>query len=390
MKPHSLVTAILVIFGGVPATAQDLYSATWEDMNGRLTSLQEENQALSDRLASLESEISGTPSYLPTSSKHAESICARCISPKWTAGASLYYIKPYWETNPAYALVIDNPPEGETFDTYEQVDLDWDHLPAWDVWLKIVSDSGLGGRARYFRFDQQSKYTVVPSQSSDDRLILPSPLGLPATANWAHFPVRFSTGLDLQVVDFEATQVFNGDGWQWEAAGGLRWSRVEQDYLAIRETSVPTIEFPRLVRHHFDGLGPTLALEGRRGLGHRGCMVYGKVRAAVLAGKTEEVAIDYQSSAGELENDGKAARWDLLPVGELELGLRHAQCYGTVGTFCEFGLVGHVWFGAGNASNSSALSPGEYYSPSPPAQFNGSNNDNMALFGFRSAAGITY
>jgi hypothetical protein len=148
----------------------------------------------------------------------------------------------------------------------------------------------------------------------------------------------------LETLDLEATGTAVFGCWALSATGGLRLARMEQSYTAALTDPaglLGTIE----ASHRFEGVGPTLSLEVRRGWG--GLAAFARTRGSILVGDG-----DYQVVLNDLDIPFSAAisgaRNDVLPISELQLGLQLARCLGSRVVFAECALEGQTWFGAGS------------------------------------------
>ena len=114
-------------------------------------------------------------------------------------------------------------------------------------------------------------------------------------------PPPGSMHIDMDVLDAEVTLYQQLLNWRLMVAGGLRYGRLGLAGAAIGDAD----------GFYFEGVGPTVALEGVRGFGSRGFYLVGNMRAAFLAGDWN----DYFSVPGG-KIDG-----EIMTVLETQLGL---------------------------------------------------------------------
>ena len=74
--------------------------------------------------------------------------CAAADSGGWIGGAGVYFVKPYWETNPAFisgsSLDLMGNPTSQT-----DASFDWDLEVSLVVFVGYVGEGGTGVRAQY-------------------------------------------------------------------------------------------------------------------------------------------------------------------------------------------------------------------------------------------------
>jgi hypothetical protein len=165
-------------------------------------------------------------------------------------------------------------------------------------------------------------------------------------------------------------------------SGGVRYVDLDQSYNYL--STDPNTRTERVVaQRSFSGAGPTVALEGYRPCGCSGFALYANARASILFGESNESAtqirIDHQGGLDDLDT-GRVSRDDVLPIGELEVGVEYGNCIGRCRFFGQVGFVGQVWWGAGNSANvDSALAGG-----------GNDNHSNLGFLGVALRAGISF
>ncbi len=333
----------------------------------------------------------------------------------FVAGIGFYYLQPYWERNPAYVATLNQLAGGfggglagidlvaTTLD--DQQDFNYDAEIAPRVLLGYVSGDGLGVRARYWHFEQGDAIGVVNNVPPIEPAIMvpgftvqsAAPLGLgfesPSLAVLFGFPdvMVFEGDLELDVWDFEVTKDLQIGNWTLLASGGIRYAHLAQSYNAFLSSraifdstfDVGGVDFPSVVDlstqaavlsgHHFQGAGPTAALEARYPIIEGGLALYGSARGAVLFGTAEQRATERGALTGTITVDlpgpdavvpvsfvsvdaKSAPRDDILPVAEFEVGFEWAMESGGSQLFIQVAVVSQTWFGAGNASNNKVIS----------------------------------
>lgn len=128
-------------------------------------------------------------------------------------------------------------------------------------------------------------------------------------------------GIELQAADLEATVTQRVWNWDTVLAAGARYGRL--NYVN------PTAGIFGVGNAAFDGVGPTLALEGRRRLGSSGFSLYGNARGSLLFGTITNQSIFtfmprstiYGEVMGVAENQLGIA-WDWVADGGLVIEAR--------------------------------------------------------------------
>jgi hypothetical protein len=266
-----------------------------------------------------------------------------------TFGGGIYLLQPNWGSNPAYHVTTITKTKGFSLFTRTYQDFRYDLQAAPLAWFGFYNENGLGGRLRWFLFEASSREGVIVTPDSTVRTA--RPLGLILESGVVGDEFRFLSNLKLHVWDLEGTRSWNGDNWQLQAAAGVRYAHLSQDYLAMLRPGPGSPTEPKDLRfsHNFNGAGPTLAVEGKYCLGCSGLALYGNGRGAILFGTGKEQLL--QTSTNSV-HDHRRQQADVLPVSELEVGVQFTRCAFHGLLFIQTGFVGQVWWGAGNASHS--------------------------------------
>jgi hypothetical protein len=295
---------------------------------------------------------------------------ACCDTWRWDCGASVFLLRPYFQTNPAYTSISGTANQGNV------PDFSWPISASPAVWLGVTAPGGVGFRARYFRFDQESDVTR-PDDSAN--FIYPSvdtsyyfgngngfnAPGVLSSNTIGQDNITVASTLEIDVFDAEATYQFHPGDWTLLASLGLRYLHMHQDYsitLSNQATvgNSPVSEFQQeTYGHNFFGLGPTVALDAKCPLGCNGLFLYGNVRGSLLVGTQHE----YLAWAQQVNDPGNVAGGSfsanaaipfshnqVFPVAEAEIGLEYMIKSGSLMSIFRAGLVTLNYFDAGNAS----------------------------------------
>jgi hypothetical protein len=365
-RPLAALAALLLCAPG--ASAEQFYSAS-ANYDQRIADLESELASLRSQLNS--QDYASAPGCSGCGDCQNSCCQSACCGGGWFGGVGFYYIKPTWETNPAF--LTSTALGGGAF-ALNQQDFDYDHEFAPRVWLGYVGGSGLGVRGNWWGLDSDAGATATATATT--ALFSATPLGLGFFTTVAGDTMNIQSDLDLDVIDLEAVQTFGRNGWSGLVSGGVRWAQIRQQY---RLTAVPTVGLTDALgsTHSFDGIGPTASLELRQRLWDTGFSLFGSGRAAILFGNSDQHVV--QVLDGALVADATTGQFDVIPVGELEIGTMYDWDTGFGNAFVSASLVGMTFFGAGNSANvESAFTGGA------------DNTSNLGFFGLSAAAGIRY
>jgi len=183
---------------------------------------------------------------------------------------------------------------------------DYDISPR--LWLGYVSQSGLGVRARWWKFDHDLDAETGEATIED---VLLSTRG----------------ALDMYLVDVEVTQQMQFGLWQANAGGGLRVAGTSR-YLGVNLFD-PEDEasFDLTLANWFDGIGPTLFTEFRRPIGSCGLALVATGRGSVLFGSRHVVLTgtdEFGVLPGTLMSLGEEHD-TVLGIAEIQMGAEWAK-----------------------------------------------------------------
>lgn len=306
-------------------------------------------------------------------------------APGCGAGASFYYLMPFFDNNTAYITVN----EAET--TQKSTDFEWNFVPAGAIWFGMVNEYGSGVRARYFHFDNSSNtlslnqsaqtVTAPPSlnQPGGNAFVSPGVLG---TQTLTGDKMTFDSDLQVNTADIEFVYEWSAGPLGLLFSGGGRAQRISQTYLAVLTNTFDggggmiSTELQRLEStNEFNGGGPTVAVQGRWDAG-AGWSVFGMMRGALLVGQANrdtgyrQVVVDPNFGFDtDVTTQTSASATKLLPVTEIELGVEYGWCGNNSQWVIRSALVNQTFFGAGTPAN---------------------DEGNLSLFGLQFTIGCAY
>lgn len=304
--------------------------------------------------------------------------CGRCGH--ILADVGFYIFKPYWKTNPAM-FIDDNAPATVAEKDFTDAS---QFVPR--VSFGYVNGNGFGARIGWWGF--ATSQTDFVGNNNNLAIFSASPLGLPAADDFFGDPgegMAASYALRMNVWDFELLQVFERNAWTFLLSGGIRYAHVSMDYFAI-DVDEPGDLVTDFVNsgHNFNGAGPTVALQVRGG---QNLYVTCTARGSLLFGPGKQNAqIALTTPAGPvLLNEAISSYDEILPVGELELGVGGKRAMARAIAFLELGVNAQAWIEAGNAARSTGFNEfGDVFN-------HGTISDpTLGLFGFYLRTGLTY
>lgn len=248
------------------------------------------------------------------------------------------------------ALVID-PPVGNTL-----VPFNYSMNLSPRIWLGIQSNSGLGFRATYFRYDDSAATESVTATVGATPVYLfvygaGGNLSRNANANAGQTLVS-NHSLQLQSVDFEATQFFQLRQMRALLGFGVRIADMQQHLRG--DVFNPDGSLEESVRNTltFTGAGPTLSGQLTRGLGTSRFSLYASGRTSLLICETEQ-RIYEMKGAYTTELEDVAAQREIMGNFELGLGGQYGQSIGrSAGLFVRCGYEAQIWLDAGGPVDS--------------------------------------
>jgi len=338
---------------------------------------------------------------------NCEPMCEPMCKPKhccFVGGAGVYYLRPYWESNPAFSTSVASGigpvggVVGNDFVIQNEEDFDYDYKVAPYAWVGYVSESGLGVRARGFYYDYNANSITLRDESDTLGFITAAPLGLGIFTEGGvglGESLTIDSSLRLMYIDLEVSQQFQVGAWWLLLSGGARWAQISQNYDASLDDSLGDLQTVSLRSgHNFRGFGPTAAFEARRPF-YSGFALFGSVRGSVLLGKHRQNAFlrsfDANNDFDSAVLFSSADENTTMPVAELELGLEYGRQIRGARLFVQASVVNHTWFNAGNATNSSSAltSSGTFFDNYFIKDATNDRSD-LNLFGAKLVVGINY
>lgn len=255
---RGLCTNAVVLMAFLQATAAQEPTPIAEDFSERIAELEA-------TVAQLQSQA--VPAPRPTGFSPR---LWNLYSSGWYGGAEVTILEPFMSG--AYAVFPLDPTDGSL--------IDQQFLAGVRYQVGWANEAGFGVRGRYWSYFQYFTYAdpFAPNQ----------------------------LGINLQAADLEATTAHRLGRWDTLLSAGSRYGKLGYINSAASIFGVGTATF--------EGVGPTVAVEGRRRLGGSAFSFYGNVRGSALFGSINNAALFQQMPASTIHGE-------VMGVAENQLGI---------------------------------------------------------------------
>jgi hypothetical protein len=274
-------------------------------------------------------------------------------------GGGFDVVKPIWDTNPAFnVFTVDATGHAITNGT---IDFDYDYHLAPYVWLGIASDGGVGVRGRFYYYNQNTSQSLANSNRTTDGSIstvigegrTPSPTLLEVPGSTDVLTAEHS--LKLYVYDLEATYEDHCGSVGLLFAGGVRYAQLTPTYHFALRNSANTPGGPLSIADdsagfHFNGVGPTFAIEAYVPVSDAGLSAYADLRFSALFGRNTQTVttFDEEGAGPPLSSENTRIHTIIVPVIEPEVGVQWYTEMGGLRPFVRAGVVDRIWTSTGN------------------------------------------
>jgi hypothetical protein len=241
---------------------------------------------------------------------------------------------------------------GFSTETFTDTAFNYDYTVSPRAWLEYRTADDVGIRATYFQFDQAADTATGSPPANGFGAVFHPVFGLVNIGSPIPGDVYTTqSGLEVYSIDLEVTKWVDFSTWQLMGSVGLRYASVEQSYEAQLRDALGTLVGSLDNQRRLDGFGPTLGVEFRRPL-TAGLSLFGTARGSLLFGEqsTTFVGGEDLDLITPLFTFANSEEDDLLPVGELQLGVDWWSAQYSWGQFFVHGaLEAQLWSGAGSA-----------------------------------------
>ena len=332
---HLLMLSTIVLLGSTLAQAQTAVISEKSYEPVAYTEI--------DRIAFLEEKLGNLESSMKSNARgNAYRSCCRsacCDCPGITGGYDFLLLAPHFSNGIAYQ-VRDIISPNTTVYNHPYPD-DYEMAPRF--WLGYQGENGLGMRVRYMQYDHELLGMTIDSIDATRTLFFGS---LSATNGQI---LSFTTGLELDVLDFDVTKDFEVRSAKLTAGAGLRYARVQMDYQGTVTDAASTLQFQSFGENSFEGVGPSAFVDFQAPIRQSALSVVGGLRASVLFGdgsdvETVERIIAPAASTTSIENGNRSTG-----ILECSLGLQYDRDLGQgVELFLRGAWEGQLWLDVGS------------------------------------------
>lgn len=283
----------------------------------------------------------------------ADACADPCCGPwnRFSAGVDFTFVKPHFESNPAFTILNS---DGSRSDTFTQQELNFSTELAPRVWLEMLQCGSLGLRASWWQFDNAaSRASASPPANGFGRIIPPTFGDVDLSTSIPNSTYSAGANLKAYNVDLEGTHSFQSGEWGWLATAGMRYASIEQGYTSRLTSATGVTQGSIDYFHEIRGIGPTMSLRTLRPFTPQ-LGLFGTARGSLLFGDSTSRlnAIEDQDLDTSLTTQSSTSRDDLLPVADVQVGLQYCPlCSGRLHPYMHFAMEGQVWGGAGNSSS---------------------------------------
>jgi len=380
-----LCVAVIGTFCPVPVSAQISDEARLQQIERQIEALQSEVRATRQRMSGQTGSAvlppAEGPRYDGKDSKVVLPSTPEPVAERWRffVGVDALVIKPFWSTNPAYSIDIDD----EDGNTQKNFSHDFNVSPM--IRAGVVSPSGLGFRASYWWMNSDANEHI--SDVSSSTIETAEVLGLDLDEDDDEDgDYDIYSSLDLhRVVDGEITLPVQVGRFGALFSGGVRYADIEQKYDVDKFDVDDDDQHILRSSHDLQAFGPTFGAEATYSVGG-GLWVYTNLRGSIIFGERDERATsvkDIISEDDDEDEDSASASQDTaVTIVEVEGGLGWTHDWNRWGVDLRAGVVSQMWFNAGNASQTDHIIYGTDDYPDPGA--------NLGLLGLRVSAGVHF
>lgn len=340
-KWSPLLFTLLFSLSGVPAPAQQGDGAEILPVVPC-----ESRPAEGPSLADLQQRLAYLEGLLKEKSPPPESSSGVSRTGGILAGAEVFLAMPWFEDSVSLTVLTDNRNRRDvrTFNHH------FDATPR--VWLGYMNDDGIGIRARYFMYDQ--RLGQVSETDPGPQVELQSVLfsGSNITESIFRFfsldgdTLNVNAGLRTHLVDLEGLIQLDVGGVDITASSGLRYALLEQHYTAqlvdAKGTAAETLSHAL----HYEGLGLTMGVQGRRSIVGN-LSAFAGARISALYGRTNETSESVSVRTANKQFVREAD--ELLAILEVPVGVEWSRSLASGGRVLVRGSVeGQIWANGGN------------------------------------------
>ena len=267
--------------------------------------------------------------------------CGSCCKRSCGRASGVYVLyenvvaKPHFTRDQAF-LFTDNI--GSNF-TGTEVSFDWEYDYSPRIEFGFLNEGRLGARVRYWQLNNDATIVATPG-TGDIYAAFGGSDGIDVEFDASGADVVTAVHrIEMDVMDVEAIIARGNVSYSC----GLRYNRMDQHYRIASDADDGLFG-----KHNFEGLGPTIAMEGYHRVTNRlGAFV--KCRGSILFGETGFFATDVDDAPNS-DQIVRNSDNDMITVGEIQAGVDWRMPVGNSTFFITGAVEAQSWLSAGTGS----------------------------------------
>ncbi len=271
--------------------------------------------------------------------------CGGC----WSAGLEFTLVKPRFEHNAAFTT---SESDDATFETLSNTEFSYDTEFAPRLWIERTGGGDCGLRFTYWQFDYSANdVSGSPPANGFGRITHPHFGDVDLSTTTPDSVFSAASDMNAYTLDFEGTKSFGAGSWGLVAGAGFRFAELEQNYSATLANAQGTQQGRINYGHTIRGFGPTVGLRVQRPF-IAGFSLFGTARGSLVFGDGDSslTAVEDEDLANAFTTRHDTSRDDLLPIGEMQVGLLYTPVIGGVWQpYMHLAFEAQQWSGAGNS-----------------------------------------
>ena len=271
--------------------------------------------------------------------------CSGC----WSAGLEFTLVKPHFEDNTAFTT---SDSDDATFETLTDTDFTYGNEFAPRLWIETMGAGDCGMRFTYWQFDYAAGGVVgSPPANGFGSISHPRFGDVDLSTTTPDSVFSANSDLNAYTLDLEGIKSFGAGRWGLVAGLGVRFAEVDQNYAATLRNAQGLQQGTINYGHTLQGFGPTVGLRVQRPF-IAGMSLFGVARGSLLFGDGESslTAVEDEDLANAFTTRHDMSRDDLLPIGEMQVGLLYTPIVaGVWQPYMHVAFEAQQWSGVGNA-----------------------------------------
>ncbi len=282
----------------------------------------------------------------------SSSQCVQNSRHNWYAGFEATFLQPRFADNTAFTVMES---DGSSFENFSDTEFDYGLEFAPRVFVGLKFCDGVGFQATWWQFGHDpDALSAQPPANGFGEISSPQFGDFDISTTIPGDTFSAASGLDAYTIDLEVTTCGGFSSWLIGVSGGVRYASLEQRYFAQTADSNADLLEQIDFQHTNEGFGPTISLSGSLPVNGqidlfckgRGSLLFGDATSRLNAGEDLDLSTPFTTSKN-------SSRSSLLPIAELQLGLRWRGAqhrYGVWQPFATVGMEAQHWSEVGDVA----------------------------------------